>query len=47
MEAIVKENVRAEVGMTARGLVEFALKRGGHDNITVAILDCGLGGRVD
>jgi PPM family protein phosphatase len=41
MEAIVKQHLHADVGMTARGLVEFARSRGGHDNITVAILDCG------
>jgi serine/threonine protein phosphatase PrpC len=26
----------------ARGLVEFARRKGGHDNITVAILDFGF-----
>ena len=41
MEAVVKENVCADIRMLALGLVEYALKRGGHDNITVAILDCG------
>jgi PPM family protein phosphatase len=40
MEAIVKQNVHPETRMMALGLVEYALKRGGHDNITVAILNC-------
>jgi PPM family protein phosphatase len=39
---LVNQNSGSDAVIVARGLVEFARRKGGHDNITVAILDFGF-----
>jgi serine/threonine protein phosphatase PrpC len=39
-ELISSQPAEADALARARSLVEFALERGGHDNITVAVLMC-------
>jgi PPM family protein phosphatase len=39
---LVNQNSRSDAVIVARGLVEFARQKGGHDNISIAVLDFGF-----